>query len=228
MRNFLRTLFTAVLFLAFLGAPALAQTKIATVDLKQLFENYYKTKLASQAIQDRADELEKDYTSMAADLKKRSDQYEQIVESANDQAVSDDERARRKQEADDQYKQLQDSKAAIDQFDRQAQMTLADQKQRMHDNIMDEIKKLVAEKAKAGGYTLVLDTSGQTSSGIASVIYTDGNNDLTSDALKELNAAAPPDMPDSTTTSPVFVPTNSLPYGGTPDMTIPASAPGGR
>jgi outer membrane protein len=223
MRNFLRTLFAAVLLLAFSGVPALAQNKIATVDLKKLFDGYYKTKLASAAVQERADELQKDYASMADDLKKHSDQYEQTLESADDPAVSDDERARRKQAASDQLKQLQDNRAAIDQFQRQAQVTLGDQKERMRDNILTDIKKAVADKAKAAGDTLVIDADAQTINGTPAVIYSTGDNDLTDVVLKQLNAAAPPDLPDSTTQ--VFVSTNTLPYNTTPDTATPAAAP---
>src|ERR1700744_4922750 len=119
MRFLLRTLFPVILLLAFTGASALAQTKIATVDLKRLFDNYYKTKLATQAVEQRANDLDKDYTSMAQDLKKQSDQYQTLLASANDQAVSEDERNKRKLAADDQLKQLQERKAAIDQFQNQ-------------------------------------------------------------------------------------------------------------
>jgi outer membrane protein len=223
MRSFLRVLLSAVLLLALTSVPALAQTKIATVDLKKIFYGYYKTRLATQAVQDRAGDLDKDYTNMANDLKKRSDQYEQLLESASDPAVSDDERVRRKSSADDQLKQLQDSKAAIDQFERQAQMTINDQKQRMHDNILDEIKKAVAEKAKAGGYTLVFDSTAETISGTPSIIYSAGDNDLTDDVLKNLNASAPPDLPDTSSSPSVFMSTNTLPYGATPGGALPGS-----
>jgi outer membrane protein len=218
MRNFLRTLFLAILLLALTGLPAFGQNKVATVDLKKLFDNYYKTKLATQAIQDRANDMDKDYTTMAKDLKDKSDDYEKLLESANDPAVSDQERQRRKANASDLLKQLQDSKAAIDQYERQAQMTLADQKQRMRDNILDEIKKVVADKAKAGGYTLVLDTAAETVNGTPSIVFTTGEGDLTGDVLKQLNAAAPPDLPESTEPAPVFLSTNSLPYNTTPGL----------
>ena len=39
-----------------------------------------------------------------------------------------------------------------DQFERQAQVTLSEQSQRMRDNILNEIKAAVAAKAKAAGY----------------------------------------------------------------------------
>ena len=218
MRIFLRTLFPVILLLALTGLPAFGQNKVATVDLKKLFDSYYKTKLATQAIQDRANDMDKDYTTMAKDLKNKSDDYEKLLETASDPAVSDQERQRRKANASDLLKQLQDSKAAIDQYERQAQMTLADQKQRMRDNILDEIKKVVADKAKAGGYTLVLDTAAETVNGTPSIVFTTGEGDLTGDVLKQLNAAAPPDLPESTEPAPVFLSTNSLPYNTTPGL----------
>jgi outer membrane protein len=216
MRNFLRILFSAAFLLALTAVPAFAQTKIGTVDLKKIFDDYYKTKLATQAIQDRADDMDKDYTGMAADLKKRGDEYEQLLESADDPAVSDQERARRKQAADEDLKNLQDSKVAIDQFERQAQMTLTDQKQRMRDNILDEIKKVVADKAKAAGYTLVMDVDAETVNGTPAVVYTSGDNDLTDAVLKQLNAGAPVDLPELNTPSPILMSTNTLPYDTSP------------
>jgi Skp family chaperone for outer membrane proteins len=161
---------------------------------------------------------------MADDLKKRSDQYEQTLESADDPAVSDDERARRKQAAADQLKQLQDARASIDQFQRQARVTLADQFQRMHDNVLADIKKAVADKAKAAGDTLVIDSGAQTVASSPVIVYSTTDNDLTDDVLKQLNAAAPPDMPDTSAT-PVFMSTNTVPYNTSPDATVPIAAP---
>jgi outer membrane protein len=224
MRNFLRMLFPAVLLLAFSAVPALAQNKIATVDLKKLFDGYYKTKLATAAVQERADDLQKDYSKYADDLKKHGDQYEQTLESADDPAISDDERARRKQAAADQLKQLQDSRATIEQFQRQAQITISDQKQRMRDNILTDIKKAVADKAKAAGDTMVVDSDAETVNGTPAIVYTTGDNDLTDAVLKQLNAAAPPDLPDTSGT-PVFMSTNTLPYNTSPETTVPIAAP---
>lgn len=223
MRNFLRIVLPAALLVAVSGAPAFGQSKIATVDLKKLFENYYKTKLATAAVQQRAAELDKDYSTMAADLKKRSDDYQTMLESANDQAVSQDERDRRREAANDELKQLQDSKAAIDQFERQAQIQISDQRQRMRDNILEEIKKAVADKAKAAGDTLVFDSAAQTVNGTPAILFDAGDNDLTADVLKQLNATAPPDLPDATS-PPVYVSTNSLPYD-LPGSSTPATIP---
>jgi outer membrane protein len=209
MRNIFRTIFLALLLMTFLSGSALAQTKIATVDLKKLFDNYYKTKLAQASIQERAAQLDTDDKSMKDDLKKGGDDYQQLLEQSNDQARSAEERARLKQAADDKLKQLQASKAAIDQYERQAQTTLGEQRQRMRDNILVEIKAAVATKAKAGGYSLVFDTAAETVNGTMTIVYTSGDNDLTEDILSQLNAGAPIDVskPAVTTAPPM---TNNL------------------
>jgi outer membrane protein len=205
MRNILRTIFPALLLMTFLSGSALAQTKIATVDLKKLFDNYYKTKLAQASIQERAAQLDRDDKSMKDDLKKGGDEYQQLLQQANDQALSAGERDRRKQSADDKLKQLQTDKATIDQYERQAQTTLGEQRQRMRENILTEIKAAVNTKAKAGGYSLVLDTAAETVNGTMTIVYTSGDNDLTGDILSQLNAGAPIDVtkPALTTAPPV-------------------------
>jgi outer membrane protein len=205
MRNILRTIFPALLLMTFLSGSALAQTKIATVDLKKLFDNYYKTKLAQASIQERAAQLDRDDKSMKDDLKKGGDEYQQLLQQANDQALSGGERDRRKQSADDKLKQLQTDKATIDQYERQAQTTLGEQRQRMRENILTEIKAAVNTKAKAGGYSLVLDTAAETVNGTMTIVYTSGDNDLTGDILSQLNAGAPIDVtkPALTTAPPV-------------------------
>jgi outer membrane protein len=202
MKNILRMTLPAFLLMAFLSGSALAQTKIATVDLKKLFDNYYKTKLAQAAIQERATQFDQDEKGMKGDLKKSSDDYQQLLQQADDQALAAAERDRRKQSASDKLKELQTSKAAMDQFDRQAQVTLGEQRQRMRENILTEIKAVVTTKAKAGGYTLVFDTAAETVNGTMTIVYTSGDNDLTDAVLSQLNAGAPIDVTKSAVTTP--------------------------
>jgi len=202
MKNLLRTILPVLLLMAFMSGSALAQTKIATVDLRKLFDNYYKTKLAQAAIQDHAAQLDKDDKSMKDDLKKGSDDYQALLEQSNDQALSADERDRRKQAATDQLKDLQSRKAAIDQYERQAQTTLGEQRQRMREKILVDIKAAVTTKAKAGGFTLVFDTAAETVNGTMAIAYTSGDNDLTDAVLAQLNAGAPIDTTKSFTTTP--------------------------
>ncbi|HTY88448.1 MAG TPA: OmpH family outer membrane protein [Candidatus Acidoferrum sp.] len=189
--KFLRTTILTASILAWLSVPALAQTKIGTVDLRKLFDGYWKTKQAQQALNDRKAQLDADDKTMREGLKKGSDEYQKLLEQANDQAISSDERDRRKQTAADKLKQLQESKNALDSFERQAQVTLSEQGQRMRENILTEIKAAVATQARKSGYTLVIDAAAETANATTAVVYTSGENDLTADVLKQMNAGAP-------------------------------------
>jgi outer membrane protein len=204
----LRIIFPAVLLSMLLTCSAFAQSKVATVDMDKVLKNYWKTQQAQAAIEAQANQLEKDDKSMKDDFTKAQNDYKQLLEQANDQAISADEREKRKQAADTKLKQLQDNQAAIDQYERQAQSTLAEKKQQVEQNLFKEIQQTVAAKAKSAGDTLVVNTSVQTI-----VIYAGTDNDLTDDVLKQLNAGAPIDVtkPASTTSAPPLL--NSL---GTP------------
>lgn len=196
--------------MTFLSSSALADAKIGTVDLRKLFDNYWKTKTAQTAIQERAAQLDKDDKSMKEDLKKGSDDYQKLLLQVNDQGISSDERERRKQAADDRLKQLQGQKTAIDQFERQAQTTLAEQRQRMRENILGEIKVAVNAKAKADGYTLVLDSAAETVNGTLTIVYTNGENDLTDVILAQLNAGARIDISTPATNPATPPPVSNL------------------
>jgi outer membrane protein len=67
----------------------------------------------------------------------------------------------------------------------------------MRDNIVREIREVIASKAKAAGYSMVLDSAGQTVNRTPVLLYTNGENDLTDEVLKVINANAPPDLPAS-------------------------------
>jgi outer membrane protein len=214
--KFLRTTVLTVSLLAFLSVPALAQTRIATVDLRKLFDGYWKTKQVQTVLNDRKAQLDNDDKSMRDDFKKGSDEYQKLLTQANDQAISADQRDKRNQAAADKKKQLLDSKNAIDQFERQAQITLTEQSQRMRDNILSEIKVAVAAQAKVAGYSLVIDATAETANATTAVVYNNGENDLTDAVLKRLNAG----RTDSTTPAPVVASPSSSLATNTPDVKL--------
>jgi outer membrane protein len=219
MRNILRTILPVILLMTALcvpamaqtKAPAMAQTKVATVDMRKLFEGYWKTKRAQASISERAAQLDKDDASMKAELKKAADEYQQLLAQAKDPAISSDERDRRQKSADEKLKALGDRRSAIEQYERQAQATLTDQRQRMRDKILDEINAAVGDRAKATGYDIVMDSSAQTVNATPIVIYRGSETDLSDTVLKQLNAGAPIDMVTATNSlPPIPTPMTSL------------------
>ena len=188
MKNLRYTILTVVLLVA-TAVSASAQTKVATVDMKKLFNGYYKTKLAQASLEGRKTELRKEIKDMADGLDKAQADYKQLLDQASDPAISADERDKRKQATADKAKEMSNSKAAIDTFQRQAEAQLADQSQRMSSDIVGEIQKAVADKAKAGGYSLV-----RTGASTEVVVFAGADTDITASVLGQLNAGAPIDV----------------------------------
>jgi len=199
----LRTTVLAVLLLAVGGISALAQTKVASVDMDKIFKGYWKTKQAEVLLNQRIADLQKEIRDMADDLNTAQTNYDQLLDQANNMALSAGERTKSKQAAADKLKEINNSRVAIDQFNRQAQAQVVDQRQRMTANLVSEIQKAVADKARAGGYTLVVN-----SSVTEAVVYTSGD-DLTDAVLKQLNAGAPIDVSQPTETVPITTLMNS-------------------
>ncbi len=199
----LRYLVLTIALLAATVVAANADTKVATVDMKKLFNGYYKTKLAQASLESNKNDLRKEIKDMADGLDKAQADYKDLLNQAGDQVISSDERAKRQQAAADKAKEINNSKAAIEQFQRQAEARLADQSQRMSANLVAEIQKAVADKAKAGGYSAVLN-SGSTEI----VVYAGSENDLTAAVLAQLNAGAPIDVTTPAAGVPLNISTN--------------------
>jgi outer membrane protein len=203
MKNLRLTLLTVVLLTA-TAFSASAQTKVANVDMKKIFNGYWKTKQATTALENRKTELRKEIKDMADGLDKAQADYKQLLDQSNDQAISADERDKRKQAAADKAREINTSKVALEQFQRQAESQLADQSQRMSGNLVTEIQKAVADKAKAGGYTLVLNAATT-----EVVVYSDSQADITDAVLAQLNAGAPIDLNKPAGGMPFSISTNA-------------------
>jgi outer membrane protein len=190
----LRTKWLAILLAsAVIGAAPLraADMKIGLVDLKKVFDGYYKTKQADTQLKERATDSEKILKGMVEDYQKASTDYKDLVDKSNDQAVSADERDKRKKNAESRLMEIQEIERSLKQFRSQTQTTLDEQKKRMRDEILRTIKDVVTDKAKKAQYTLVLDTAAVSFNQTEVVMYSSGVNDFTDDVMQELNKDAP-------------------------------------
>jgi outer membrane protein len=184
-------LFQTTLLALFLAAGSL-QAEIAIVDLKKVFEGYWKTKQADMNIKDQALDFQKEAKQFDDDFKATKEEYDALVKASNDQALSTDAREQKKQEAEAKLIKLRELEQAFGQFNRQAQTRLGEERGRVRERILTEIQEVVQKKAKAAGYTLVLDSASETINQTPVVVYNNGVNDMTSELLEHLNLSAPP------------------------------------
>ena len=191
MKTLSKTLFLLACFFS-LALSVSAQGKIGTIDLRRVFDEYYKTKAADATLKDRAGDLDKERKALLEQYQKSTDDYKKALDDANNQAVSADEREKRKKSAEGKLLEIKELEQNITQFDKQATNTLTEQQRRMRDNILGEIRGVINAKAKAAGYGMVIDTAAESVNKTPIILYTSGNeNDLTSAVLSQLNASAP-------------------------------------
>jgi outer membrane protein len=174
-------------------ASSAAANKIATVDLKKVFDRYYKLDQVRKAFEKEAADIDKDLKNMATDAAKAQDEYKKLRDAEDDTMISSTEKAARKAKADAKEDEIKSYQADLGNYDQQAKEKLALDRQHMMDMLMQDIQTAINAKAKKAGFSLVLDISAQSANSPASVVlYSAGDNDITDEIIKQLNAAAPP------------------------------------
>lgn len=185
---------------AFLGAALLisapvqthaADVKIGLIDLKKVFDGYYKTKEADTKLKDRVSDAEKVMKGMGEDYQKATEDYKKLIDDSNNQAISADERDKRKKSAEAKLMEVQEIERNVKQFRTQTSTTLEEQKRRMREEILRMLREVIATHAKKNGYTHVFDTAAESISQTSFMIYSNGQNDMTDEVLAEINANAP-------------------------------------
>jgi Skp family chaperone for outer membrane proteins len=172
--------------------------------MKKLFNSYYKTKLAEDLLdKDKAD-ARKNLKDQADGIQQAEADYKALLDQANDQAISSDARDKLKQSAADKAQAIESSKAEFEKFQRQVEASVADKSQRMSENLIGEIQKAVSDKAKLGGYTIVVNSANP-----EAVVYVSAETDITGSVLAQLNAGAPIDVSAPASSSLFNASTNS-------------------
>ncbi len=181
--------------LSLLGGSALAQGRVATVDLRRVFDNYWKKKQAEAQLKERQTDMQKEDKNLIAEFDRAREEYQKLLNDANAQEVSTEERDKRKKAAEDKLKSLQELQVNIRQYEKTAETTILEQTDRMRSNILSDIRAVVNAKAKAAGYSMVIDTAAETINKTPVFLFTTNENDITESVLSQLNANAPSDLP---------------------------------
>ncbi len=185
----------AAVVAASLACQATAETKLAVINLKTVFDGYWKTKQADVQLKERQGDLEKARKGLIEDYQKATEDYKKLLDSANDQAVSADEKEKRKKSSESKLLEIRELEQNIQSFDRQMGEQLRTQTKRMRDNILREIREIVDKKAKSGSYNLVMDSAAESVNQTPIVLFTSGAPDLTEEVLNQLNANKPAGVP---------------------------------
>lgn len=205
--------FLAVVLAASLSGVSMAQEgklKIATVDMQQLFKEYYRTNDAQKQINIERARIQKENNDRLTRIRELENSLANLRKQIDDPAISDS----KKQTLFKDWQMQQQEGIALDRerrefLQRKNQALNETMVQRMK-GILNEIRKLVEEQAKGENYDYVFDKSGLSTSQVPFLLYTKDATDITAVLLKDLNKDAPKE---------------SLPAPGTPDADKPSLTP---
>ncbi len=195
MKKLFAVLLCAVVLTGASSVQAQTSPKVGLIDLKKVFDGYWKTKQADANLKAQATELEKKRKDMIGDYEKLNAEHKKLLDSTTDQAVAAEERDKRKKAADAKLMEIREVEQSVQQFDRQSRTVLAEKQRQARENILKELKEAINAKAKSSGYDLILDSAAESANGTPNVMFWNGQGDITDAVLSHINANAPAETP---------------------------------
>ncbi len=188
-----------------LGATTFAQvqgTRIVTIDLNRVFNEYYKTPVASAKLKDTAEQYNKEHEELMGNYRKLVDELNKLREDQDKPEYTAEVREQKKKAVNDKLTETQKAQRDIEEFRATHRQMLDQQTQRMRQGILKEVRDIIQKESRDAGYSLVFDKSGNTANGEPSIIFSQEALDITDDILKILNKNKPADMPKVETPKP--------------------------
>ena len=177
---------TAWVVMSMHGAQA-QDSRNVFVNLDKVFNEYYKTKLADAQIKKLEEEYNERMRDKVTELRAMNDQFVAAREMAQDTAVSEDMRNRKRGEAEELLIELRERETTIKEMEQTGRKELESELRRRRTRIIEEIKAEIQRYARAQGYQSVIDSSGKSLNFVELIIYADQRVDITADIIALLN-----------------------------------------
>jgi Skp family chaperone for outer membrane proteins len=197
-----------VFALAFLMAlPALAQNKIATINLQKTFDRYYKTEQAKLVMAKQKEDMDKDLQALLNEAKSKSDELAALQKDIDDPVITSEERSKRREKAQKKFEEKTYAENMFVSARDQGFAKLDNDRKRLLEVILKEIRTAVNAEARKSNYAKVLDVSEDGWGGLPpAVLYTNGDDDITETIIKQINAGAPISVTPAATNKPTEKP----------------------
>lgn len=200
-----RSLFLAALAAAaFATAPAASaqEMKIGIVDMKRVFQEYFKTKDAEKKVNEDKSKAKKELDERSAKYRDLITKWNEIEKVLKDKLVNEELKAQKQKEAQEIISEARALERDMEEFRRRREGQLQEQVMRMRKGLLEDIKSRVEDKAKRDNYDLVFDKSGMSPSGVPFLLHSKDAVDFSGDVIAELNKGAPAEAAATPTAAP--------------------------
>ncbi len=172
---------------------ASADLKVAVIDLGKAFDQYYKTKDASQKLEEKKASYQKEIQDIVNQFQQMQNDAKKLYDESNDQTLSSQARTDKATALKQKNQDLLNMQNKIREMETERSNEIKDELVRRHKEIVDEITKVINDYSAPQGFDLVIDkSSASAASGVPIIIYNSNKlTDITADIIKQLNANAP-------------------------------------
>ena len=189
IKSLLSTAILATLTLGF-AASAQAEMKVGTLDMNNVFTQYYRTKDAETKLNEARASAKKELDDRLETLKKSMDDINKISADIEKPELSKDAKEKAAKTRDEKVAEARNLDREIAEFRGTRERQLQEQFMRMRKDIVDDIMKVVTVKVKEAQYDLVLDKSGMSIGQIPVIVYSKETMDFSKDIIDTLNKGA--------------------------------------
>lgn len=170
------------------GASAQDFSKIAVIDYNTILKDYYKAKDSQKQMEDLAANYQKERNERDAGLKTLVDSINALQKDLQDPALSDAKKKEKENQLKAKGEEGQVKQREMMAFAQTASKILEDKRQRLTQELTEDINKAVAQVSK-NKYNLVFVKPQIPSPG--ALIFSEGMDDVTQQVLGILNKDAP-------------------------------------
>lgn len=192
----MKQFFLAALLLAGLVLPAGAEPpqpkmqRIAVVDLDKVFREYYKSRIAEEAIRQQGEVYRSYLLKLNEQHQKLQEEASRLLMNAQNIALSDEERRRSVRSAEEKRREVEEKKSEIELYASERSKDLRRVEEDKRQEIMRDILLELKRRSTAEGYDFVFDSSGKTLNQQPGVLLFPASVDLTAQLIAELNRRA--------------------------------------
>ena len=165
-----------------------ADLKVGTIDMKAVFDGYYKTKDAEAKINESRTQAKKELDDRLDTFNKAQEQARKINEEAAKPELSEKAKAEKTKALNEKLQELGVMQREVQEFQQTRERQLSEQSVRSRNVLVEEINKIVSDVVKTNGYDLVFDKSGQSLNAVNVLVHSKESFDFTADVLSKLNA----------------------------------------
>jgi len=185
--EFLMHRYIFIILFIFLSITSSVCAKTGFVNLREIFEGFYKTELAQDQINQQIEEVSFERELRLEDISQIREEIENLRSESRDEKLSEEARKNKRLQLEDRLIEMQKVQKELRDFEALRKKQIDEQNKRMQKGLLDEIQAEIIKYGDENGYDVIIDRSAKSSLGTEIVLFVGLRSDVTAFILERLN-----------------------------------------